>query len=423
VFLNSFCVLIKNSCQFLTAPHFSIECIRVEQWVKRGYAAISIAVEGQTDEKMKPEFREREELDGMAKEDFHDPLMEVSKTLDSSDNNPHNKNPSYWVQHSHPGPRRPDAAFGDFDEALENQWMYHCVADTILANSLMRSLSGQVDPLRIGLTGISWGGVITSTVAGLDTRFSHIIPVYGCGNLGHAESYLGRGIKGHIQYYEKVWDACLYLPHATMPSLWISWPEDPHFPMINLKHSYESMGIGISDGEKMDNVMVSLIPGLQHGHAVGWRRAESYTFAKYVWDKTKNGGATAKTGWCKQISGDAIHRGGLTMAQVKFSSSLLSFHKAEVIWTQDNEDVQADARRWQASPAILKSSATPHLWAAEAPLPPAAEAWIINLYSGQDKNTGLVVTSTYQDLKLFAFAVEIKAEDAPVPAKKRGWLW
>jgi hypothetical protein len=404
---------------------------RVEQWVKRGYAAISIAVEGQTDEKTKPELvREGEELDGGAKEDFNDPLMEeVSKTLDGSgNNNPHNKNPPPWVQHSHPGPRRPGVSFGDFDEAMENQWMYHCVADTILVNSLMRSFSGKVDPLRIGLTGISWGGVITATVAGLDSRFSHIIPIYGCGNLGHAESYLGMEIKGHIQYYEKVWDACLYLPHATMPSLWISWPEDIYFPMINLKHSYESMGIaGIGNGEKMDNVMISLIPGLQHGHAVGWNRAESYTFSKWVWEDkmNTNRGATAKTGWCKQIAGDVIHRGGLTMAQVKFSSSLFSFHKAEVIWTQDNEDVRADARRWQASPAILKSSATPHLWAAEAPLPPHAEAWIINLYSGQAKNdTGLVVSSTYQDLKLFAFAVKIESDDAPAPDnKKSGWMW
>jgi len=364
----------------------------VEEWCKRGYAAISIAVEGQTDERLTPQ-----------------PPTTKDCGLTDDDNNPHNKNPPYWVSHSHPGPRRPDVAYGDFDETLSNQWMFHCVADTILANTLMRSFASQVDPNRIGLTGISWGGVITSTVAGLDSRFSLVIPIYGCGDLGCANSYLGKGIQGHVEFYNKVWDACLYLPQATMPSLWISWPDDPHFPMINLKHSYEAMG-------STRYAMVSLIPGLQHGHAVGWSRPESYTFAKYVWNRN------SKRGWCHQISGDVVHHVGNTMAQVKFISAL-PFQRAELVSTNDDDNVQAGERTWQYSSCVLKSSATPSLWAAEAFLPQDTASWVINLYTGHDTTDGLVVTSTYQDLNLFAYAVMVDAMQVPEQPKAKGWFW
>ena len=37
---------------------------------------------------------------------------------------------------------------------------------------------------RVGMTGISWGGYLTSLVCGLDSRLKFAIPVYGCGHLG-----------------------------------------------------------------------------------------------------------------------------------------------------------------------------------------------------------------------------------------------
>ena len=101
----------------------------VQEWNARGYAAISIAVEGQTDNR-------------------------VGKA---------------WQSHEWAGPKR-NGIYHDSAESLQNQWMYHAVADTILANSLIRSIDG-VDASRVGILGISWGGVITSTVIGIDDRF------------------------------------------------------------------------------------------------------------------------------------------------------------------------------------------------------------------------------------------------------------
>ena len=119
----------------------------VEKWTERGYAAISIAVEGQTDEA-------EQVPDGVRRS---------------------------WKRHAWPGPKR-DGIYADSSEPLRDQWMYHAVADTVLANSLLRSLP-QVDVENVGLMGISWGGAITSTVIGIDSRFAFAIATYGCGHL------------------------------------------------------------------------------------------------------------------------------------------------------------------------------------------------------------------------------------------------
>jgi len=55
------------------------------------------------------------------------------------------------------------------NEPIEDQWMYHAVAAVIRGHSLLRS-QPEVDAARIGITGISWGGIITNVVAGVDAR-------------------------------------------------------------------------------------------------------------------------------------------------------------------------------------------------------------------------------------------------------------
>lgn len=68
--------------------------------------------------------------------------------------------------------------FSDGQLELGEQWMYHATSAVILACSLIASFD-VVDPQKIGITGISWGGVITNIVIGYDDRFTFAIPVYG----------------------------------------------------------------------------------------------------------------------------------------------------------------------------------------------------------------------------------------------------
>ena len=94
------------------------------------------------------------------------------------------------TRHEWAGPKRLDA-FDDIDDSPEDQWFYHAVADIALAHSLLRSMP-EIDPDRIGLTGISWGGILACTVAGVDHRFRCTIPVYGCGYLDEAPVFQSR---------------------------------------------------------------------------------------------------------------------------------------------------------------------------------------------------------------------------------------
>ena len=63
------------------------------------------------------------------------------------------------------------------NDADEDQWVYHAVAAVIRANSFIRSLP-DVDPERIGITGVSWGGFLTCIAASIDDRFKFAAPVY-----------------------------------------------------------------------------------------------------------------------------------------------------------------------------------------------------------------------------------------------------
>jgi dienelactone hydrolase len=270
----------------------------VQKWNDQGFAAISIAVEGQTDVK-DPESTDR----GKA-----------------------------WKQHEWPGPRR-SGIYGDSAEPLKDQWMYHAVADTVLANSLLHSLP-EVDAGKVGVMGISWGGVITSTVMGIDGRFAFAIPTYGCGNLSEAENQYGRAL-GNNAVYKQVWDPILRMQNAKMPTLWLSWPGDQHFPLDKQASCYVAMP---------GNYMVSLIPGMKHGHGAGWNPPDSYAFARSI--------VESGSPWCR-CRRTLVKEG---IARVVFESSK-SLEGAVLVSTTDQGE-----------------------WKASAPLPAGATAWFINVH-------------------------------------------
>ncbi|MDO6736301.1 hypothetical protein [Wenyingzhuangia sp. 2_MG-2023] len=69
-------------------------------------------------------------------------------------------------------PKRDDF-FNDVDSPLQEQWLYHAVADGILVNSLLRdpNFKTHVDVNHIGITWISWESILTNVVTGIDKSF------------------------------------------------------------------------------------------------------------------------------------------------------------------------------------------------------------------------------------------------------------
>ena len=302
----------------------------VQKWNDQGFAAISIAVEGQTD-------------------------VNENKV----------KGRSSWARHAFAGPAR-DGTFADTKLPLKEQWMYHALADTMLANSLLRSLP-EVDASKIGVMGISWGGVITSTVIGLDDRFAFGIPTYGCGHLFDAENHWGKALHDN-EGYQQVWDGMNYAERVKMPVLWLSWPQDAHFPLGCQAEHYRK-----TPGPRM----VSLISKMGHSHPAGWNPPDSYAFAKSVVETGKPWGSSSSA---KTLSGTAI--------AVFHSTKPIT--RAVLVSTTDKGFT--GTRKWVETPAMAASGGGGTT--ASAPLPAGTTAWYINAYA--DK---LTLTSDYQEIK------------------------
>ena len=205
----------------------------VDKWTNNGFIAIAIALEGQVPD----------------------------------------KNPNW----TYSGPSR-NGFFGDIGNNLHDQWFYHAVADAILANSLLRNqaFTTQVDTNHIGITGISWGGIINNVVTGIDNRFDFSIPVYGCGYLYDSPIYsnlLSSLSSVNQKLYMNNWEPSLYIPLQKCPTLFIDGSNDLQFTMNIFTKTFNA-----STNEKY----LRIEKNMTHGHTPGWTPAEIYNFAKYV---------------------------------------------------------------------------------------------------------------------------------------------
>lgn len=154
-------------------------------------------------------------------------------------------------------------------------WTYHAVAAVMRAHSIVRHQPG-VDPARIGVTGISWGGYLTCILAGVDDRFACAVPVYGCGFLG--ESGAWRDDFAPMSALERhQWDALCdpsaYLGDARLPMLFINGTNDVGFPLDSYKRSYT-----LARGP----LTLSVRREMPHGHAEGWVPPEIALFADHL---------------------------------------------------------------------------------------------------------------------------------------------
>lgn len=226
----------------------------VEKWNDAGFAAIAIAVEGQTD-------------------------IRVENIKNARKNNA-----LQWRTHIKPGPAR-QKIYADFEKSLADQWMFHAVSATIRAKQYLSSQSN-IDGKHIGLTGISWGGVITSTVMGFDDSFDFSIPIYGCGFLDTMQNQYKKALVDNPAY-KNVWEPGLGIKNYRRPSLWLTWRDDKHFALDAQARTY---------GQLTGEYSVSIKPNIKHSHMAGWRQPEPYFFAQQLVSRGKV--------WAKPISAE-----------------------------------------------------------------------------------------------------------------------
>lgn len=276
--------------------------------------------------------------------------------------------PPVWQAHPWAGPSRV-GIFGDYREPVEDQWMYHAVADVVLAHSLLRSLPG-VHPDSVGLHGISWGGLIAAIVAGLDHRFRFVIPIYGCGWVYDQPNWWGDAFDAMGKYRDDVidhFDPSRYLPYAQAPMLWVSGANDRNFHLSIFSRSYTAVA------NNAEANVLSVQQGLRHGHPPGWSAGEIYAFADSIVDRGEpliHLGPTA-----------AVSPGGIARATVDRPELI---RNAVLWWTTDAW--QSDSTTWLSTQAHIDGATVTAL------VPPDAHGWYFELTDQHD----MVITNAVQ---------------------------
>ncbi len=271
-----------------------------------------------------------------------------------------------------PRPRNPDggppgggASFAQLGEPLRDQWPYQAVTAALLAHSLLRAEPG-VDPARIGVTGISWGGYLACVVAGLDPRLRFAIPVYGC---GHYEDTVFAGAIAKRPTAESAlwfghWDASNYLPSVAAPMLWINGTNDHFFWLPAWRQSYRHLAPGTRT--------LALRVAMPHGHPPAGDPPEVLAFA----DAIVRGAAALPVVEPMRREGDTI-----TVAYRAARPVI----RAELNYCAESKGSWIE-REWLTIPATLTPSA------ATARLPAEASVYFLNLIDDR----GCIVSTEHE---------------------------
>lgn len=221
--------------------------------------------------------------------------------------------------------------FDDLDLGAKNAWTYHAVANVIRAASLLTSRP-EVDPERIGITGISWGGYLTCLVAGLDQRLKVAVPVYGCGFLHENSAWL-KDFERLGPELAKGWvtnfDPSQYLAGAEMPTLFVNGTNDFAYPLDSYQKSYREV-----KGPRTLCVTVRM----PHGHQAGWRPSEIGLFVDSI---LRKGQPLARVTSCSR-EGEAV--GVKFEAAVPVVSAAIHYTTDAGPWPE---------RNWKSVPAKL----------------------------------------------------------------------
>ncbi len=159
--------------------------------------------------------------------------------------------------------------FASSGNPVEEQWMYHAVVQAILAHNLLAA-DPMVDAGKIGITGISWGSVVTSLTIGYD-KYAFAIPQYCAGYLNESLTYKGDYSKNYPAY-DYLWQAEDRWDNVDFPVLFLQYTKDGSATPSTNSKCYLHL--------KDKGAELTLIMNWFHGH--DWSKQEAFNFAESV---------------------------------------------------------------------------------------------------------------------------------------------
>ncbi|QKZ13536.1 alpha/beta hydrolase family protein [Spirosoma sp. KUDC1026] len=226
--------------------------------------------------------------------------------------------------------------FTSIAQPQDRQWVYHAVSNVMAAHSLIRSLP-DVDTSRTIMAGVSWGGFLTTIVAGLDPRLSAVSISYGCGFLNEPGSvfdqdFLSLTAQQRTQWLTK-YDPSNYLPQVRTPVLWLAGATDQYFAPVSLSKSSSLVA---------QNSQYSLRPYFKHSQSDGANAPEIEVFFNQI----LFGAPPLATLTAEHVGS------GLVSARVLAKTRV---YGAALSYTTDNT-LPYESRRWITLPAKVEGS-------------------------------------------------------------------
>ncbi|MCY3018523.1 MAG: acetylxylan esterase [Planctomycetota bacterium] len=185
----------------------------------------------------------------------------------------------------HYGTMKPDAKTLDAVESpRNNNWFFLVLA----ARRGLTFLEQQpeVDAQRLGVTGHSMGGKLTTDVAGIDARLKAAVP--SCGGCGSAPGKIsgmpGSGMRNdESALHLKTIDDCAYIPRIRCPILYLSPTNDFAGPLDNMAENWKQIG--------SKDVHYAISPHFNHRHVAEFSVSQYLLLEQYL----KNGAALPGT--------------------------------------------------------------------------------------------------------------------------------
>ncbi len=206
----------------------------VNAWKERGYVALAVDLEGHIPNKAGT-------------------IGDGPQTLyhASTYNAPHNQN------------------LGDENEDIFMTWLHYACRTSIIANSFLHHYAG-VNPYKIGVCGVSWGGYITSIISGYDDRFAFSIPFYCTSDMLDDSTPIKTYIESHRSF--EIFDNAEPLKYVETPLLYIGSNSD----------QYSNIKSASSVVSSMKNGYIAILHRFLHSHAEALNRVEQFLFADNV---------------------------------------------------------------------------------------------------------------------------------------------
>ena len=160
------------------------------------------------------------------------------------------------------GPDMSDPLIFKVTPSPRESYLYLCVNSVCRAISFMRDQK-EVDPLRIGVLGYSWGGVITLLANGIDDRIAAACTVYGAGFI-HEESFWSGGEFARLSERDKrTWrerfDPSSYLKSQHGKTLFVGATQDIYYPFRSFIRTYQgaecpkSLYVALNKNHELDD--------------------------------------------------------------------------------------------------------------------------------------------------------------------------